>query len=154
MIHNCSVISRKLPDSIIGRYKFSRYIIDPNRRRFHTVIRITAWVIRFIKILKNSLKKKVPPTRKSKGSVESNLSETEIQDAEKYFFKAATAEVKHFMKEKEYKKFSEEKNEILMYTGRILATEVCAVTPMTAAMKDLCSTTFCVPIIEKYSPIA
>ena len=42
-----------------------------------------------------------------------------------------------------------------MYTGRILPTEeICAVTPMTDVMKDLVSSTFCVPVIEKHSPIA
>ena len=59
------------------------------------------------------------------------------------------------MEEKQYRKFSQEKNGILRYTGRILPTgELCAVNPMTSAMKDLASTTFCVPVIDKYSQIA
>ena len=71
------------------------------------------------------------------------------------FFRAATKEVRYFLKEKQYNKFSLEKAWILFYTGRILPSDgVSAVTPMTVAMKDLSATAFCIPIIEIHSPIA
>ena len=60
-----------------------------------------------------------------------------------------------FQKQNKYVNISEEKEGILIYTGRILDTQEIE-TPgnLSSVMKDLCSTTFCVPIIEKYSPIA
>ena len=43
----------------------------------------------------------------------------------------------------------------MYYTGRILPSqEVTSVQTMTDTMQDLSSTTFCVPLIEKYSPLA
>ena len=42
-----------------------------------------------------------------------------------------------------------------MYAGRILPTDnITVVGKMTNAMKDLQADTFCVPLIDKYSPIA
>ena len=42
-----------------------------------------------------------------------------------------------------------------MYTGRILPSQpINAVTTMTEAMKDLCSTSFYVPVIDRHSPVA
>ena len=88
-------------------------------------------------------------------SIKLLLSEEDISKAENYFFKVATKEVKQFVKENQYKKFSSEKDDILFYTGRILPSEeITFVNPMTDAMRDLASTTFCVPIIDKHSPIA
>ena len=83
------------------------------------------------------------------------LTKDEFKNAERYFFRAATEEVKYFMKEKQYGKISKEKDGILLFTGRILPSSgVSAVTPMSDVMKDLSATSFCVPIIERYSPIA
>ena len=151
MSFNCEIITRKIPDQVVKRYEFSRYIIDPNRRRFKTVVRIVGWLYRFIHNLKSKVKK--IPVEDWIGR--STLSMDEIQNAERYFFRAATEEVKHFMKEKQYGKISKEQNGILTFTGRILPSGgVSAVTPMTDAMKDLSATTFCVPVIERHSPIA
>ena len=113
---------------------------------------------KFIRILKERVKQKtdrknIEEFRCSKDAV--YLSEGDLNNAEKYFFMAATREIKYFMKEKQYRKFSQEKNGILRYTERILPTdEMCAVNPMTSTMKDLTSTTLCVPVTDKYSPIA
>ena len=147
--HNCLIVTRKIPDEVIERYKFSQYIIDPNRHRFQMVTRILAWVMRFIKHLKIRISGKNPIGNHA------ILSDEEIKKAEEYFFRAATKEVKHFMNQKQYQKMSHEKDGILMYTGRILPEQgVSAITPMSAVMKDLSSTTFCVPVIDKHSPIA
>ena len=52
-------------------------------------------------------------------------------------------------------KFCQEKNGILRYVGRILPTDSITVTgQFTDAMKDLSSATFCVPVIDRHSPIA
>ena len=44
---------------------------------------------------------------------------------------------------------------MLYYKGRILAEQnICVISPLSAVMKDLSATTFCVPIIDKHSPLA
>ena len=59
------------------------------------------------------------------------------------------------MKENRYKRISKEKEGILYYTKRILPNQnVTVVGRMTNVMKDLQQTSFCVPIIDKHSPLA
>ena len=59
------------------------------------------------------------------------------------------------MKENQDKTISKEKEGILYYTGRILPNQnVTVVGRMTNVMKDLQQTSFCVPIINKHSPLA
>ena len=83
------------------------------------------------------------------------LSAEEITASEKYFFKKPTLEAKEFVKENEYQKNSFQKDGILYYKGRILATEkINATCEMSTVMKDLCSNTFCVAVIYKHSPLA
>ena len=43
---------------VLDIYQFSKYIIDPNRHRFKTVVRILALVYRFIAKLKEKLQNK------------------------------------------------------------------------------------------------
>lgn len=70
-------------------------------------------------------------------------------------FRKATNEVKQFVKPSFYEHRSKEVKGILYYTGRILPTEtVESVGVMTEVMKDLCPTTFCVPMMYKHSPLA
>ena len=48
-----------------------------------------------------------------------------------------------------------EKSGISYYKGRILAEQnMCVISPLSAVMKDLSATTFCVQIIDKHSPLA
>ena len=47
----------------------------------------------------------------------------DIKNAENYFFQKANAEIKHFMKENQYKRISKEKEGILYYTGRVLPNQ-------------------------------
>ena len=83
------------------------------------------------------------------------LSDEEITYARNYYFRKATEEVKHFVDSEKVKKMSKEVDGILYFTGRILPTqEYVVTTPMTDVMKDLTSSTFCVPIVDKFSPIA
>ena len=53
-------------------------------------------------------------------------------------------------------KFSKEVDGILYFTGRILPTQnyVIAAPTMTDVMRDLTSTSFCVPLVDKSSPLA
>ena len=141
---------RKIPHEVLECYKFSKYVVDPNKARFKKVVRIFAFVHRFIK----KLQKKstiCQPSITQKTSYCDILSDEEIRASKNYFFKTTTSEVKEFVKENEYQKISFQEDGILYYKGRILATEkINASCEMSTLMKDLCSNNFCVPVIYKH----
>ena len=90
-----SYVQRQVPNQVVERYKFSRYLLDPNKFRFKTVVRVIAFVIKFIKILQSRVKK-----------IEFKYVQHDgIEAAETYFFKKATDEIKHFYKLKQYQNF-------------------------------------------------
>ena len=158
-------------EQIEKRYIYSQYLIDPNQYRFNTVVRIIAIIKRLIDKLKQRVNLQKGTSNKERSSADTKLhqystpdtkaklqvilSEEEIKNAENYFFQKATAEIKHFMKKNQYKRISKEKEGILYYTGRILPNQnVTVVGRMTIVMKDSQQTSFCVPIIDKHSPLA
>ena len=150
---NLSTYLTQYQDSVLARYKFSKYIIDPNKFRFEKVLRILALIKRFIR----KCKENVNTSRKKSSESISYLkvSDEEINEASAYFFKKATDEVIHFSTKDKYQKISIEKDGILYYSGRILPSqEITSVQTMTDAMRDLSSLTFCVPLVEKQSPLA
>ena len=87
-------------EEIQQRYSFSQYIIDPNKFSFNKVVRILAIVFKFLKCLKHLVKfRKTNNTafidhQRKKPSI--ILSDKEIKEAEMYFFKKGTLEVKKF----------------------------------------------------------
>ena len=143
-------------EKIAQRYLFSNYIIDPNYRRFKTVIRLTAIWITYMKKLQHRAKLNVkPPISLLPETIEMIIPESAINDAKSYFFRKATLEVKKFSKPFQYKNISKENDGILVYTGRILPTDsVTIVGNATEVMKDLTSSTFSVPLVDRYSPLA
>ena len=162
--------TKALNESILMRYKFSDYIIDPNRHRFKVVIRIMAFVMKFINKLRQRVGQRRSHTavsghnaihiqRASKSEIFSikdiQVSEEDLLEARTYFFKKATLEVKNFLNYSQYKDTSEEVDGVLRYTGRILPTdEVSIIGRATQVMKDLSSTTFYLPLVDKHSPVA
>lgn len=127
------------------RYEFSKYLIDPMKFSFNKVVRIIGYVYKFI----NSYRKKISTRRSSSPSSE------EIGKSERYFFIKGTLEVKEFYKSSFYNNFTREKDGLLMYSGRILSTDNISVSGrFTNAMKDLTNSTYCVPVLDKHSPIA
>ena len=169
-------------NEISQRSKFSNYVIDPNKFRFRKIVRIVALIFKFIKNLKGKIGKantveisesKIPSQfsfcndkylvtqekTNSKFACQSTLivelSNENLITALNYFYKKATLEVKHFLDKNSYKNISVEKCGILYYSGRILPSQrfdnklnlsdVCI---------DLSMASFCVPLIEKYSPLA
>ena len=138
-------------ESVLSRYEYSGYVIDPNKFRFEKVLRILALVKRFI----NKCQVKNPQHVVSTSSGYINISDEELQDASKYFFKKGTQELMHFNSKDKYEKISFEKDGILYYSGRILPSqEITSIQTMTDTMRDLSSLSFCVPLIEKHSPLA
>eukprot|EP00794_Sanderia_malayensis_P019734 gene19734-biopygen14569 len=138
-----SHINEESIKKINSRYQFSKYLIDPNRHKFSTIVCIMAYVLRFINVY---VKK-----QKSPGPI---LTDQEIAHSENYFFKKATKEVKQFSNPAKYKKIALENDGIPVHVGRILPSSVTVLGKLTKMMKDLAPTTFCVPIIDRFSPIA
>ena len=150
---NLSFVTRHVPDDVQERYQLSNYLIDPNRYRYKKVIRIMAFVLKFIHNLKRKSSSKTEV--KLIAVHEVSLTEENLKAAEMYYFKKSTIEVKHFLKPNQYEKLSIEKDGVLFYKGRILPTEKISITGrLTEAMKDLSADAFCVPVVEKHSPLA
>ena len=161
-----------VPSDVQLRYEFSRYIVDPNKRRYKTAIRIMAYVILFIQKFKKIYTPGRKPNEKPRDLSYKNidlksvnlsdptiiLTEDDINAGAKYYHQKATNEVKKFNKDAKWdkiEKISTEKEGILFYTGRISPNqEVKSIVQLTDVMKDLSSSTFFVPIIEKNSPLA
>ena len=143
-------------DEIMKRYQFSKYLIDPNKYRFTKVVRIIGMVMKFITNLKYATNARANSNLSTKKILDVLiLSEGDIKEAESYFFKKGTLEIKQFLKPALYQNLSKEVNGILTYTGRILETnQISVVGNLTSTMKDLTSTTFCVPLLDKNSPLS
>lgn len=85
IIHfNKRTVSNVPPQHVLERYTFSNFLIDPKRRDFRLIFRITALVFRFIRKLKESRLKEseiiiLPQPEKNKMKI--ILNEEEIQGA-------------------------------------------------------------------------
>ena len=129
--------------SVTERYHFAQYIVDPNRYGWSRAINILEMVFKFINKLK------------SKSSNQSKHFITRYTSAQEYFYVKATEEIKAFTPEKKYSKISTQKDKILYYTGRILPTDNATSSgKLTNAMLDLTASSFFVPLVDRYSPIA
>ena len=147
------VPTRIVPAEVSKRHQFSRYLIDPNKHAFREVVRIIAFVYKCITACRSSINKKKSSHFSS--STIPSLTSKEIEKGEMYYFRKCTDEIKHFLPIKKYQHISNEINGILMYTGRIFPTdEITCSGKFTNAMKDLSSTTFTVPLVDKFSPVA
>ena len=140
----------KIPNELRDRYAFSNYVIDLNRHTFNKVVRMLAYVIRhcccLLKIIKKIEEKKL---------ISNQLSEEELKASEIYFFKKGTREIYQFIPPKKFEKFTTPKDNLLIYTGRILPEDqVTIIGRYTEAMKDLSRRSFCVPVLDKDSPVA
>ena len=80
------------------------------------------------------------------------FSPEEIQEAELYFFKKATGEVRTFAKKRDYFDQSQEIEGVIYFTGRLLSSN--EIVALEKVMFDLNPTSFCVPVVDRYSPVA
>ena len=168
--------TRYVPEKVGDRYKFSQYLLDPNKFRFRKVIRIFAIVLLFI--LKSSVKLRtrltlnclVPPTfgtpawsdhfvvahvREIGKVFVAHLTDDILDAAKAYYFRKAGLEVKQFVNARKYEKKSIWKDGILYHTGRILAVqEIDNRISLADVCFDLSFTSFCVPVIDALSPVA
>ena len=78
-----------------------------------------------------------------------------IKNAFAYFFKISTLEIKHFLPKHKYCNISKEIDGIMYYTGRILPDQkVDNKLSVANVSYDLSDKTFCVPMVDKLSPVA
>ena len=168
-------------DEVYLRYQFSSYIVDPNKYNFRKVVRIMGLVLKFIGKLKPSIRKAPPvvayqnalpgrfmfcndkylvtagaafPFVCEKGLVV-ELTELNLLEALNYFFRKASDEVRHFLPKSSYENISQDKFGILYYTGRILPSQTFgSKVELSDVCLDLSSSSFCVPIVDKHSPLA
>lgn len=83
------------------------------------------------------------------------LPEVMVKDALAYYFRKSTLEIKHFLPEQKYSNISKEIDGILYYSGRILPDQKVEKDLTLADVSfDLSDKTFCVPIVDKLSPVA
>ena len=169
---------------IRARYQWSRYLIDPNRFRFRKVVRILALVFTFIKryfknvqkvqnlkifnhdypgelrkIIESKGDKYILTTALMKSNCQSGqvieLSDQMLESAMYYFFRKSTEELKQFVNKKKYINFSREIDGIVYFVGRIPSSLTFDGYPeLCQAALDLCSTTFVVPVMDEWSPVA
>ena len=164
----CSESVHHIPsDKILERYLSSDYIVDPNRWKFSTVVRVVALVLRFIRKLRSATQEKKAANQGQRSHKKLNneeikslvagnvIEDKEISEAKDYFYRKSTEEIKQFVNISKYKNISTEIDGILRFSGRILPTDdISIVGRATQVMKDLSATTFAVPLIDKHSPIA
>ena len=179
--HSYHTLTNGEHNKVTERYRFSNYILDPNKFRYRKVIRVVALIFLFINSLKRKIRKcsttviadNIPdqlnfcndkylvtqgntnfPFNCPKSLVIVLLNEN-LNIALEYFYKKATLELRHFRDQNYYKKISENKNGILYYTGRILPSQEFENTiQLSDVCIDLTLSSFCVPLIDRYSPLA
>ena len=83
------------------------------------------------------------------------VTEVMLKAAFNYFVMKATNEAKKFLEKYKYVNISKDIDGVLYYSGRILTDYSFGGTPeLCEAAIDLCRTTFCVPVMDQYSPVA
>ena len=174
--------NEKETSKITKRYEFSDYVIDPNKFRFKKVIKILALVKLFVNKLKAKISKTHVVTVSQDSCLDQlslnhdtylvtqgngkfpficpaglvvQLSKENLVQSLNYFYKKGTNELKHFYKKTYFEKISEERFGILYYTGRILPMQkIENKLELSDVCVDLSNSSFCVPLIDKHSPLA
>ena len=145
---------------VTGRYAFSGYLVDPCRFSWSTSVRIMAIVQSYLRKLRARVADRKAMRPVSSLEVKKNRTEavcvtleaSEVAEAADYFFRKATKEVKRFVKPKDYKLCSLEKDGILYFSGRLLDTG--KVQALEEVMFDLNPVSFCKPVVDRHSPVA
>ena len=83
------------------------------------------------------------------------LSEHVLRSSVTYFSLKSSEEVTHFLSKTKYHHITKEIDGILYYSGRILEDYKFDGYPeLFETAIDLCRSSFCVPVMEQYSPVA
>ena len=142
-----------LKDKVSERHSFSKYLLDPCKFSWERSVKIMSYVIKYVRCLKSRVIAKSEKIGKViQGPVHISLKGEDIKRGETYFFKKCTKEVKQFVKQKDYKHCSVEKDGILFYTSRILDGQ--EINDIENVLYDVEPLTFCRPLVDRYSPVA
>lgn len=136
------------------RYKFSRYIVNFSCKSWPKTIRQIAVVKRCISVWRQRAAKidGAESFNVIGGKTIVMLTQEEIVAAERYVFQVTTRETKYFNKKESYEKIGCMKDGVLLYNARIMDGERPETIP--GAMLDVGPLTFCVPIVDRHSPVA
>ena len=133
------------------RYQFSNYLIDPCAKPFPSVINAMVYLRRFCYWYhpdKTKRSEMLPGLKK----LDDPITEGERELSRRYFFVKGTREVKKFVPAKDYVDVTTEKDGVLYYNARIL--EGTEVTDMANIMTDIEPLQFCVPVLDRFSPLS
>ena len=115
------MVTKGVPAEVQDRYLYSQYVIDPNRHDFMEVVTVLSLVYKFFRKLKE--KRAATRAKQTLGKdFNVTVDERDKKEAEQYYFKKATAEIKQFVTKEGYEKISQLDDGVLMFTGRILPT--------------------------------
>ena len=161
------VMFNVLPDlipKVAERYRFSKYILDPNKYSWDKGVRVLGYVLRFLRSFKKSTRwspvwfPSLPPRYKPETLCSPFLSldipllsDYDLSVSENYFFYKSTLEVLEFSPDKEYRESFIVKNGIYHYVGRILDSQ--EISSPEDTMFDLAPLSFVRPIIDRHSPV-
>ena len=133
------------------RYELSKYIPDPCSLSWPKVIRVRAAIIRFVENLKKSKKGEIT-VKGNKDPRTVRFTEDELKEAENYFWRKTTKEVKKFCPKKTWEKFTVESDGILYYKSRIVQGAV--IDDQEGIFQDLEPLNFVRPVVDVHSPVA
>ena len=139
------------------RLKFSNYLIDPISQSWPKFLRSMSIIFRVVQVWRRKLKRykgefAVRLLKKIGARVVINIEFEDLEAAKKYIFLRTTKELKYFNNRDVYSRLGQDVDGVFLYTGRVLDGD----TPLsiTGAMLDLKPLSFCVPVLDRYSPVA
>ena len=142
-------------EKLRARYEFSRYVVDPCNAEWPKAVNVLAMVLRFSRMLRLAVERRkqgTPLTPVAKHLQVVLVTAEEREEAEMYFFRKATQEVKHFNKHSDYQECTIEKDEVLYYQSRVLDGQV--IEDHDGILGDVRPLHFVRPVVDRYSPVA
>ena len=142
-------------DKVQARYRYSRYVVDPCNAEWPKAVNILAMVLRFVRTLKLAVKRRkegTPLVPLPKHLQVILVTSTEREEAELYFFRKATEEVRKFVSLNEYEDCTTEQDGVLYYRSRILDGQV--IEDNDGILGDVRPLHFVRPVVDRFSPVA
>lgn len=138
-------------NKIAERHEFSKYVPNPSRMNWTSLVKCRAAIIKYVRNLRKSARKEIVERGKPDPKLV-KFTEEELVEASKYFWLKATKEVEKFSSEKSYKNHSVNIDGVLHYSGRILEGQL--VEDVEGLYSDLEPLSFVKPILDRHSPLS
>ena len=136
-------------NKVMSRADLSNYLVDPMRFTWNHLLRRIAVIFVAWETFKGYKASDDGLIHDKDTTV--HVDETDLDKARNYIFKKTTKELFEFNDWKKLDKLGQMKNDIFVYTGRILADDEADLADATI---DLTRLSFAVPVIDRYSPVA